>query len=109
MSDGGNVPPADQPSLVDALQTFSCVPLFLEPELDYQFYFGFCRSYLWPTFHNVIKSRCFTQKVWRAYCTANRKFADKVSSARSAAHAQQRTLSSARSAAGHSFFPKSAS
>ena len=47
MSDGGNVPPEDQPGLIDALQTFSCVPLFLEPELDYQFYFGFCRSYLW--------------------------------------------------------------
>ena len=68
----------DQPGLIDALAAFSCVPIFLEPSLDYDFYFGFCRSYLWPIFHNVIKSKCFTQKVWRAYCTANRKFADKV-------------------------------
>ena len=54
------------------------MPIFLDIRLDHTFYFGFCRSYLWPTFHNVIKSRCFGQKVWRAYCTANRKFADKV-------------------------------
>ena len=45
------------------------------------FYFGFCRSFLWPTFHNVIKARCFSQRVWRAYCTVNRKFADKAAAA----------------------------
>lgn len=68
----------EQASLTAALERFSCVPLYLEPELHKTFYFGFCRSFLWPTFHNVIKARCFSQRVWRAYCTVNRKFADKV-------------------------------
>jgi len=68
----------DQTSLAEALERFNCVPVFLEPALHKTFYFGFCRSFLWPTFHNVIKARCFSQKVWRAYCTVNRKFADKV-------------------------------
>ena len=68
----------EQASLTAALLTFSCVPLYLEPELHKTFYFGFCRAFLWPTFHNVIKARCFSQKVWRAYCTVNRLLADKV-------------------------------
>ena len=54
------------------------MPIFLDAEVDHTFYFGFCRAFLWPTLHNVIKARCFHEKVWRAYCTANRKFADKV-------------------------------
>jgi len=52
--------------------------MFLEPELEDLFYKGFCRSFLWPNLHNVIKARCFEQKMWRAYCSVNRKFADKV-------------------------------
>ena len=68
----------DQASLTSALQAYSCVPIFLDAELEHSYYFGFCRSFLWPTFHNVIKARRFHEKVWRAYCTANRKFADKV-------------------------------
>ena len=68
----------DRASLASALVEYNCVPLFLEAELEHSFYFGFCRSYLWPTFHNVIKARMFADKVWRAYCTANRIFADKV-------------------------------
>ena len=75
---GIHVDEEDEPGLTAALQEFGCVPVFLDAELEHTFYFGFCRSFLWPTFHNVIKSRCFAQKVWRAYCTANRKFADKV-------------------------------
>ena len=75
---GIHVEEDDQPALTSALQEFGCVPIFLDAELEQSFYFGFCRSFLWPTFHNVLKPRCFHQKVWRAYCTANRKFADKV-------------------------------
>lgn len=67
-----------QPALTAALQDYGCVPIYLDAELDHAFYFGFCRSFLFPTFHNVIKARRFHEKVWRAYSTANRKFADKV-------------------------------
>ena len=75
---GVEIAEEEQASLTAALLTFSCVPLYLEPELHKTFYFGFCRAFLWPTFHNVIKARCFSQKVWRAYCTVNRRFADAV-------------------------------
>ena len=75
---GVEVAEEEQASLTAALLTFSCVPLYLEPELHKTFYFGFCRAFLWPTFHNVIKAQRFSQKVWRAYCTVNRYFADKV-------------------------------
>ena len=75
---GITVAEEDRASLTAALTEYNCVPIFLDAELVQHFYFGFCRSYLWPTLHNVIKARSFYDKVWRAYCTANRKFADKV-------------------------------
>ena len=67
----------DKDGLTSALQAFNCVPIFLDPGLDHTFYFGFCRAYLWPTLHNVVKPTLFTQKVWRAYCTANRTTEDR--------------------------------
>ena len=68
----------ERESLAEKLQEFDSVPVFLEPEMQRTFYFGFCRAFLWPTLHNVIKDRRFSQKVWRAYCWVNKKFADKV-------------------------------
>lgn len=68
----------ERPSLTAALAEFDCAPIFLDPALQDSFYFGFCRSFLWPVFHNVIKARSFTTKLWRAYCTVNRVFADAV-------------------------------
>ena len=58
----------ERESLAEKLQEFDSVPVFLEPEMQRTFYFGFCRAFLWPTLHNVIKDRRFSQKVWRAYC-----------------------------------------
>ena len=68
----------DQPSLTAALVEYDCAPVFLDAELTDTFYFGFCRSFLWPVFHNMTQPRAFTQRAWRAYCTVNRKFADAV-------------------------------
>ena len=46
------------------------------------FYHGFCRGYLRPLFHNVLRlpeaADPFSEAEWRAYCTANKKFAEKV-------------------------------
>ena len=61
---GVEIAEEEQSSLTVALERFSCVPLYLDTELHKTFYFGFCRAFLWPTFHNVIKARCFSQKVW---------------------------------------------
>jgi len=70
--------PADRASLTEALAHFSAVPVFLDPEMQHTFYAGFCRSFLWPVFHNVIKAGAYSHSAWRAYCSVNRLFADKV-------------------------------
>lgn len=54
------------------------MPIFLEPALQHTFYSEFCRAFLWPVFHNVIKAGSYSHNAWRAYCTVNRLFADKV-------------------------------
>jgi len=64
------------------LEQFSCVVLFLEPELKAAYYHGFCRGYLTPIMHNQMHvhrgTDPFQQGEWRAYCTVNRLFAAKV-------------------------------
>jgi len=72
---------ADRQSLIEALAHFSAVPVFLDPVLQTTFYSGFCRAFLWPVFHNVIKAGAYSHSAWRAYCTVNRLFADAVVSA----------------------------
>lgn len=72
------VAPADRQSLTEALAHFSAVPVYLEPKTHEEFYAGFCRSFLWPVFHNVIKAGAYSPSAWRAYCAVNRLFADTV-------------------------------
>jgi len=74
---------SEQEGLSDLLyEQFNCVPVFLDEELTSDFYHGFCRSYLRPILHNQLplptENNPFSDKRWRAYCTANRKFAEKV-------------------------------
>jgi trehalose 6-phosphate synthase/phosphatase len=75
---GVPVAPADRQSLTEALAHFSAIPVYLEPKMHEEFYAGFCRSFLWPTFHNVIKAGAYSHSAWRAYCAVNRTFADAV-------------------------------
>mmetsp|Transcript_36757 Transcript_36757/g.120109 ORF Transcript_36757/g.120109 Transcript_36757/m.120109 type:complete len:1189 (+) Transcript_36757:81-3647(+) len=75
---GVAVAEADRASLTEALVHYSAVPVFLEPETQKVFYTDFCRAFLWPVFHNVIKAGAYSHSAWRAYCTVNRQFADKV-------------------------------
>eukprot|EP00316_Scyphosphaera_apsteinii_P000273 CAMPEP_0119325226 /NCGR_PEP_ID=MMETSP1333-20130426/65276_1 /TAXON_ID=418940 /ORGANISM="Scyphosphaera apsteinii, Strain RCC1455" /LENGTH=1012 /DNA_ID=CAMNT_0007333143 /DNA_START=95 /DNA_END=3133 /DNA_ORIENTATION=- len=73
----------EQDELSDLLlEQFNCVPVFLEQQLNDDFYSGFCRSYLRPIFHNQLtlpnEENPFSEVQWRAYCTVNKKFSEKV-------------------------------
>jgi len=64
------------------LEQYDCVVVFLDPHLQSKFYHGFCRGYLRPIFHNQLivpaATDPFSEEEWRAYCTVNKKFAEKV-------------------------------
>jgi len=72
------------------LENYSCVVLFLEPELKAAYYHGFCRGYLTPILHNQMHQHRgvdpFQEGEWRAYCTVNRLFAAKVMEVYSPGH-----------------------
>ncbi|XP_043703368.1 probable alpha,alpha-trehalose-phosphate synthase [UDP-forming] 9 [Telopea speciosissima] len=65
------------------LEDFNCVPTFLPPDLEKNFYHGFCKQQLWPLFHYMLPIRLdqgdrFNRSLWQAYVSANKIFADKV-------------------------------
>lgn len=77
------MPAEEQDELSELLlEQFSCVAVFLEPEMIEKFYHGFCRSYLRPIFHCQLRvpdeSDPFVVEEWRAYCTVNKIFSEKV-------------------------------
>eukprot|EP01039_Chlorochromonas_danica_P010042 gene10042-11113_t len=39
--------------LLHILQQMNCVPVFLEADLAADAYYGFCKTVMWPVFHNV--------------------------------------------------------
>lgn len=65
------------------LDGFNCVPTFLPTDIQKKFYNGFCKQQLWPLFHYMLPM-CpdhgdrFDRKLWQAYVSANKIFADKV-------------------------------
>ncbi|KAJ4960116.1 hypothetical protein NE237_020026 [Protea cynaroides] len=65
------------------LEDFNCVPTFLPPDLQKNFYHGFCKKQLWPLFHYMLpicpdNGDRFNRSLWQAYVSANKIFADKV-------------------------------
>jgi len=64
------------------LEQFDCVLVHLDDKLRKDFYQGFCRGYLRPILHNTTllpsATDPYSEEEWRAYCTANKKFAEKV-------------------------------
>ncbi|KAL1510997.1 hypothetical protein AB1Y20_005822 [Prymnesium parvum] len=64
------------------LEQYNCVVVFLGAQLQQDFYHGFCRTYLRPIFHCQLclpdENDPFSDLQWRAYCTVNKKFAEKV-------------------------------
>lgn len=64
------------------LQDYNSVVLFLDADLKHKYYHRFCRLYLAPIMHNqmhvVEDVDPFQPDEWRAYCTVNQLFANKV-------------------------------
>ncbi|PKA49427.1 Alpha,alpha-trehalose-phosphate synthase [UDP-forming] 6 [Apostasia shenzhenica] len=62
-----------------------CVPVFLPSDLHQRFYHGFCKHYLWPLLHYLLPlspavhgGLRFDRRLWLAYLSANKLFADRV-------------------------------
>lgn len=92
------VPEEDQPEVARLLQQFNCFPVFIGAAEAKLYYEDYCKTSLWPTFHNVVdvyspvdvvvdvKSRSDTptpcwnpdaQKLaWQAYANVNQHFAN---------------------------------
>ena len=64
------------------LEQHDCVAVFLADDLQSKFYHGFCRGYLRPVLHNhlhtISDTDPYCEEHWHAYCTVNKKFAEKV-------------------------------
>ncbi|KAK2985276.1 hypothetical protein RJ640_009789 [Escallonia rubra] len=79
-----DVDPREQDEVAQLLlDKFRCVPTFLPPDIQVNFYHGFCKHYLWPLFHYMLPvtgshGARFDRTTWRAYVSANKIFADRV-------------------------------
>ncbi|KAF0912587.1 hypothetical protein E2562_015277 [Oryza meyeriana var. granulata] len=79
-----DIPLAEQDAVAQALlESYSCVPAFLPPDIAERYYHGFCKQHLWPLFHYMLPlspdlGGRFDRALWQAYVSANKIFADKV-------------------------------
>ncbi|XP_062198784.1 probable alpha,alpha-trehalose-phosphate synthase [UDP-forming] 8 [Phragmites australis] len=64
------------------MENFSCLPVHLDGERHTGFYYGFCKHYLWPLLHHLLPLASaelrFDGAAYRAFISANRRFADRV-------------------------------
>ncbi len=49
----GNLSEADQAAIRALLEPMRCHPIFMAEELIHGHYHGYCKTVLWPLFHNV--------------------------------------------------------
>lgn len=63
------------------LSEFNCIPVFIEKDILTKFYQGFCKGFLWPSFHMVTtlhgsdgRTMRFDNDSWHAYQKVNRMF-----------------------------------
>ena len=83
---GVNIPVNEREAVTKRLrrqQPFSCVPVYLDPQVGDLFYNGFCNNVLWPLLHYIPLSMLDSQASvaelqWQAYQDANQEFADVV-------------------------------
>lgn len=79
-----DIEPNEQDDVAQTLlETFKCVPAFLDRDLFSRFYHGFCKQQLWPLFHYMLPlspelGGRFDRSLWQAYVSVNKIFADKV-------------------------------
>jgi trehalose 6-phosphate synthase/phosphatase len=62
------------------LRDWGLVPMSLSGDEVNLFYEGFCNTTLWPLFHGFTVYTKFERKLWDAYVSVNKKFADAVAS-----------------------------
>ena len=43
----------DKEQIIAALKELNCTPIFLDPTVQADHYYGFCKQVLWPAFHNI--------------------------------------------------------
>lgn len=66
------------------LRDFNCIPVFIPEKTLVAMYWGYCKGVLWPLFHSVMdlmsgkQMKQYDERLWRAYCSVNRKFAEAV-------------------------------
>lgn len=77
-----DIDPSEQDDVSTLLfEKFRCVPTFLPPEVQNNYYHGFCKHYLWPLFHYMLpltSGHRFDRVLWQAYVSANKIFADTI-------------------------------
>ncbi len=82
LSSDEEVEPAERDTVsVKLLRDFNCVPVFLPSETRAKFYQGFCKGFLWPSFHTLTnlygpdgRTQRFDNDYWHAYQRVNRTF-----------------------------------
>ncbi|RIB12039.1 glycosyltransferase family 20 protein [Gigaspora rosea] len=75
---GINVPEEERSQVMDQLEEYSCVPVFVDDDLADRHYNGFSNSILWPLFHYHPGEITFSQQDWEAYEIVNGLFAEAV-------------------------------
>ncbi|OIW01899.1 hypothetical protein TanjilG_15224 [Lupinus angustifolius] len=65
------------------LESFNCVPTFIQPDMFTSYFHGFCKQYLWPLFHYMLPlspefGGRFDRSLWQAYVSVNKIFADRI-------------------------------
>ncbi|XP_020587956.1 alpha,alpha-trehalose-phosphate synthase [UDP-forming] 5-like [Phalaenopsis equestris] len=89
-----DIDPSEHDSVAHHLfEEFKCVPVFLPPDLHQRFYHGFCKHYLWPLLHYLLPLSPaslagiqFDRRLWLAYLSANKLFADRITEILSSDH-----------------------
>lgn len=80
------IPPKERDAVSKTLlDDFNCVPVFLQQDIRTNFYQGFCKGTLWPTFHmlNIVNdssgnTKQFNDAHWHAYQRVNRVFSQVI-------------------------------
>ena len=75
---GAVVPEELEGPVTDALAGERCLPVFLGPDEERDFYGGMCNDALWPLFHYFVDRFRFSADAWRSYVAVNERFAESI-------------------------------
>lgn len=72
---------SDYERIIALLRPHNLIPVFVDNEIFKKFYFGYCKSYLWPIIHNIVNvygeyvkvlNPDIIEKYWDAYIKCNK-------------------------------------